>query len=279
MAKEKKRLVDEKEKSVTMFYYEIIGSIIIILTITTLGKLGRVGDILTTLFKVLFGDWFWAVLLLILFIGFYYLFVHEKFEFKNTRFIGITFLLFTILVISHFSVHKYIESLDQSYISATIDVYKVFINTGRVSSLGGGVIGAFLFYLSFYLLGNIGVIILSIILTILSLSLFFNKPLIDILKSFVKGGKKIKDKILSFNKFFKYEVGSSKKININTKSISLKHLRYSDNDINQRKKEDEINQIDEIIKESFDKNNIKINDTKINMSYYCTTILLYNWIS
>ena len=55
MPKEKKKAFDEKQERSTMFYYEIIGSVIIILSITTLGKLGKVGIVLTTLLKVTFG--------------------------------------------------------------------------------------------------------------------------------------------------------------------------------------------------------------------------------
>ena len=69
MPKEKKKAFDEKQERSTMFYYEIIGSVIIILSITTLGKLGKVGKVLTTLLKVTFGDWYFIALLFLLFLG------------------------------------------------------------------------------------------------------------------------------------------------------------------------------------------------------------------
>ena len=63
MAKEKKRLIEEKEQQATMFYYEIVGSFAIILSITILGKLGKIGNIFTIFFKVSFGDWYWLFVL------------------------------------------------------------------------------------------------------------------------------------------------------------------------------------------------------------------------
>lgn len=269
MAKDKKRNLDEKEKNMTMFYYEIIGSIIILLTVTSLGKLGKVGVIFTTIFKVLFGDWYWSIILLVLFIGLYLLFIHEKFNYKNTKFISIIFLLITILLLSHFSIHKYIIESEDNYISSTIDIYKSFINTKVASSLGGGIMGAILFYLIYYLLGNIGVIIFALVLFLLSISLFFNLSLIDIFKIFLKGGKSVRVKLSNFNKFFKYEIGTNK---ISKKKyITLKELSYIDNELNEKKKEDEVNNRNKLIIEELNSLGIIISHFNVIKSYYLST--------
>lgn len=269
MAKEKKRNVEEKDKNMTMFYYEIIGAIVIILTVTTLGKLGKVGVIFTTIFKVLFGDWYWAIILLILFIGLYLLFIHEKFNYKNTKFISIIFLLITIILLSHFSIHKYIIENEDNYISNTIDIYKSYINTKVASSLGGGIIGAILFYIIYYLLGNIGVIIFSFILFLLAISLFFNLSLIDMFKVFMKGGKNVKNKLSNFNKFFKYEIGTSK--TSKKKFINLKELSYIDNELNEKRKEDEVNNRNKLIIEELNNQGIIVSHFNVISSYYVST--------
>ena len=77
MAKEKKRKVDEVEKKETLFYYEIIGVILIVFSTTVLGKFGRIGSFFTLLFKTCFGDWYWLFILFILFLGIYNLFLHN----------------------------------------------------------------------------------------------------------------------------------------------------------------------------------------------------------
>ena len=70
MGKEKKRSADEKEKEETLFYYELVGVICIILAITILGRLGKIGNFLAVFFKVIFGDWYWIFIVFLMFYGF-----------------------------------------------------------------------------------------------------------------------------------------------------------------------------------------------------------------
>ena len=51
MPKEKKKLIDESNERVTLFYYEIIGVVLLLFSIVTIGKLGKVGSILSTISK------------------------------------------------------------------------------------------------------------------------------------------------------------------------------------------------------------------------------------
>jgi len=182
MPKEKKRLIDETNEKATLFYYEIIGTVILLLSFVSLGKLGKVGSILTTIFKILFGDWYFLFIIYLLFLGVYYLFIHEPFNYKGHRFIGFIFLSIIIILFSHFSIHNYIISTGENYISSTFSIYKNYINTGVSNNLGGGMIGALLFYIINLLMGNIGVILIGIFLAVLSLSLIFKTPFFDIFK-------------------------------------------------------------------------------------------------
>lgn len=271
MPKEKKKTIDEKAEKSTMFYYEIIGSIIIILSITTLGKLGKLGGIFTTLLKIMFGDWYFLILLFMLFLGLYNLFIHTAFNFRNNRFIGFIFFTLGLLLFSHFSVHKYVLKSDNSYITSTIDFYKNYINNylPNNSSLGGGIIGAFFFYIIYLCLGTIGVILIGIIIIILSISLILNMSFFDVFKLSFSKLKNLKHYFKNFNNFFRYEVGKDiKSRQSNYIKIPLSVYKEINNIENN---DEETKALNDIINKIFNENNIKFKSSKYIVSYYVTT--------
>ena len=56
MSKEKKRSNEENNKKETLFYYEIIGVVLILVSFVILGKLGKVGILLSKFLKCIFGN-------------------------------------------------------------------------------------------------------------------------------------------------------------------------------------------------------------------------------
>ena len=272
MPKEKKKAFDEKQERSTMFYYEIIGSIIIILSITTLGKLGKVGKVLTTLLKITFGDWYFIVLIFLLFLGIYNLFLHTRFNFKDNRFVGFVFLVITILLFSHFSIHKYVLESNSSYLGATFDYYKNYINVGYATSLGGGLIGATIFYIIYYLLGKVGVVLLGLVLIVLSVSLIFNTPFLDIGKWFGSRFLGIFRRFKSFRSFFRYEVGKDmQEKRKEYVKLSLGTFKSFEDDNVIKAQEEDANFINESIKNYFEEKNIIYSESPYIISYYVTT--------
>ena len=156
MSKEKKRSIEDESPKETLFYYELIGSIIIILSVTVLGKLGKVGSLASIFFRLLFGDWHWLFVIYILFYGFYLLFMHTKYNFKGNKTIGVLIISITLLLYSSFPIHNYVASRDSgtSYLGIVWDYYRSFLNGTNSLYLGGGLIGIILFYGIFYLLGK-----------------------------------------------------------------------------------------------------------------------------
>lgn len=234
MGKEKKRNFEETKKEETLFYYELIGVITIVLSITILGKLGKIGSLFTIFFKVAFGDWYWFFLIFVLFLGFYSLFKHQKFPIKNQRFIGVVFISLGLLTFAHFPVHNYVIQLEGNYLSNTWFIYNKYINSVSDSFLGGGIIGATIFFIIYYLLGSVGVVLLGTFIIIFGFSLVINKSIIDIIKFSFDKVKKAKKYTTNFNEFFKYELGKRKNIeekNIFSKSqmIALKGFDDLDN--------------------------------------------------
>ena len=73
MAKEKKMVLEQNKKELT-FYYELIGVITILISLIALARLGVVGYYIMMIFRITFGDWYFAFLLALLLYGIYCLF-------------------------------------------------------------------------------------------------------------------------------------------------------------------------------------------------------------
>ena len=173
MGKEKKRSADEKEKEETLFYYELVGVICIILAITILGRLGKIGYFLAVFFKVIFGDWYWIFIVFLMFYGFLSLLRHKSFDFKNPRFIGCVFICFSLLIFAHFPIHNLIKQRNRNYFAETWSLYRQYINSGSEMYLGGGMLGAVMFYVVYYLIGTVGVVLAGAFILMLGVCLLY----------------------------------------------------------------------------------------------------------
>ena len=191
-------------------------------------KLGTVGKFLSLFLKVLFGDWYLLIVILILIYGIYLILNHHGFNFKNQRFLGYILCVFSFLMLSHFSVHNYIINEQGAYFSLTWSHYKTFITHQQETYLGGGLIGAIFFFVFYSLLGKIGVILISIIFIVLGVTMIINKPITELASLSLKLFKQVGKYHKSFNQFFKYEIGRKEKNIINIyehkKKIILKYL-------------------------------------------------------
>lgn len=222
-----KKSKEEIEQGVSQFYYETIGMFALIIAAVIVAKLGKIGSFLTVILKVLFGDWYLLIVILILIFGLYLIFNHHSFNFKNQKFLGYIFCLVGVLMLTHFSVHNYVIKGDNSYFSETWQHYKNFIKNQQETYLGGGIIGGIMFYICYSLLGVFGVILVSVIIILLGFTMIIDKPIIELGSVLVKGFKRAKKYRISFNNFFKYEMGNKNKVsNIygTKKRITLKYL-------------------------------------------------------
>lgn len=287
MSKEKKRSIDESTKKETLFYYEIIGVIIIVFSITVLGKFGKIGIFFTTFFKCSFGDWYWFFILSVFFLGIYNLFFHQKFNFKSNKFIGFVFIGIGLLVFAHFPLHNYAVSNEGNYFSNTWEVYERYMDYGGNDYLGGGLIGAVIFYGIYYLLGIYGVILVATLIILLGISLVLNKTVLDIFKIFTNRAKKIGNYTNNFRDFFKYELGKvenkvkSIKKDIFSKEITLP-IKLLDDFIINTNDDNEKNSVDNknLIQTLLSKQNVEYKFLSVVVSYKVTTykILLYSYV-
>ena len=80
MGKEKVKSNSEVKKQ-SVFYLEIVGVVLVLISFITLINIGLIGNYLTLIFKLLFGDWHFLVLFVFLINDFCCLKADTKFVF------------------------------------------------------------------------------------------------------------------------------------------------------------------------------------------------------
>lgn len=206
MAKEKKMVLEQNKKELT-FYYELIGVITILISLIALARLGVVGYYIMMIFRITFGDWYFAFLLALLLYGIYCLFKHHSISVKNMRSIGVILMMVGILTISHFPMHNYISQFGDNYIKMTFSLYLDYLKNYQEGVIvGGGLIGMLFFYAFYMLFSSIGTIVIVCFLFIVGISFSFNKTIGESFIFFKKIIKKVLNGVLKFGKTLKYGI-------------------------------------------------------------------------
>lgn len=188
MAK-KKKTSKKQEKKEFNYSPELIGIVLIIIGLIGLGKFGIVGTIVKQFAMFLVGEWWFTILFLLLFMGFFMIIKRKLPNFFDSKLIGVYIIIIVVLVTAHFGFINNYEPND--IISATTSNYQSRIGTmsesssilssgQRSISIGGGIIGAGCSYVLSNLFGKIGTIIVLIALTIFSLVMLFDVNLGEI---------------------------------------------------------------------------------------------------
>lgn len=164
-----------------IFYYEILGIVLTFISLFSFAKLGKLGLYLSLSFKLMFGDWYFMFIIIMLGVGVYYLLRHQALNVTSLTFIGCLLIFTSFITLSHFSMHDYIKNYSNKYISTTLSLYiDYFKNSNSSSIVGGGIVGMLVFYLFYYLLSSVGVIVICICFIILGVCFILKKTLWDI---------------------------------------------------------------------------------------------------
>ncbi|XMB66391.1 FtsK/SpoIIIE domain-containing protein [Mycoplasmatota bacterium zrk1] len=208
MAKEKKRLSElEENEEESILYFEVIGILSIFIAITILSELGSVGRLLKVFFKVSFGDWYWLVTLLLFGYGVRMIYRHQFLDFKSLRLIGVFSLMISLLILSHYPVHRFVLNGYEGLMSGTWNYYMSFVGDPSTEYvLGGGIIGAIFFSILFTLLGNLGTTIIGTLLFLSGISFINNKTIMEMLSIVPKAYHGFANKSTSFKRILKYEI-------------------------------------------------------------------------
>jgi hypothetical protein len=175
MAKEKHPSIEQERKNLT-FYYEIIGLFSLIIPILALARLGIVGFYIMLTFRIVFGDWYFLVLIALIAFGIRSLLVHKPLNLKNVRTIGILMILIGIMILSHFTMHNFVKNYGTNYLSMTMSIYlDYFKNYQDGMKVGGGIIGALFFYLFFTMFSSVGTVIIVFVILFVGIAFTLHK--------------------------------------------------------------------------------------------------------
>ncbi|MBR1679839.1 MAG: hypothetical protein IJ704_04290, partial [Bacilli bacterium] len=196
MAKKRKTSSEAKKNTYSV---EMIGLILILIGVIGFG-FGPVGALLKKFAMFLMGEWWPAILIFVLFLGFYMLIKRKLPTFFSAKHVGFYLLIMVILTLSHLTFIKnaqtpkaIFDATMNNYMSrvASIGASSALASSGQSSIvIGGGIIGALLAFGSASLFGLNGTYIVLAFVALFGLILFFNVNLSNVLNSFIE---KIKD--------------------------------------------------------------------------------------
>jgi DNA segregation ATPase FtsK/SpoIIIE, S-DNA-T family len=191
MAKKKRRTRKSRELKQTL-KYELIGLIIIALSVIAIAKLGAAGKSIVLFFRFFMGEWYMLSLLGLIIFSVILMINRAIPNLLHTKMIGIYLITGSILLLSHITLFELLSNggnfKDPSVIKNTFELYRLEI-TGKTSTtdLGGGMIGAVLFALFYYLFAKAGTKIVAFVLIMIGITLITGKPLGAALGKMISG--------------------------------------------------------------------------------------------
>ncbi len=201
VSKEKKRKVLEDKTKEGLVYFEIWGILFILFSLILLSELGPVGKTLNTLVMMIFGDWYWLILIFMFYYGVMMIIYHEFITFSSIKIKGFIFISAGLLIYSHFPIYSALKG-DLTNSNIVSESYHLFLgyidNQSTDVTYGGGLLGAFLFWASYVLLGDIGTRIIAIILLISGIAYLFEKTIYDFIDEVYYGTIKLYQSIKKF---------------------------------------------------------------------------------
>ncbi|MGE6261188.1 DNA translocase FtsK [Heyndrickxia sporothermodurans] len=194
MAKRKRRSKKSQQIKTNM-RFELVGIIVIALSLISIIKLGAVGKAFVLFFRFFLGEWYMLVLVCLIWLSVYLMIKREWPFFFRRRLMGIYLIIMSLLLLSHVTRFELLTRKDliknPSVIKNTWDLFWQEVR-GETSTpdLGGGMIGAILFAVSHFLFDSLGTKILCFVLFIIGFILITGKS-IGVL--FEKVGKRMKE--------------------------------------------------------------------------------------
>lgn len=181
MPKNKNKIEIETKKD---FYYVMLGIFLVVNGLIILGRLGNFGNLLNVFFRILFGDYYFAIFVFIIFLGIKSIITKRIVNFSSIRILGIIVIYISLSIFSSFSIYNGLDSSTKSFYKDSLLLYKRYLNNYQTSfSCGGGLIGGLFFQILILFLGKIGVYLIASVF--LGVGVFFvtNLSLISLLKS------------------------------------------------------------------------------------------------
>ncbi|MCL2522411.1 MAG: hypothetical protein FWE36_06090 [Erysipelotrichales bacterium] len=177
MLKEKQKIPEVNTKNKD-FYYELLGILLIIIVLIVFSELGRVGFMMKIALKFMFGDWYFLLLFLAIYTGVKLLVWHKKLSFRSLPLNGFLLCFISLMILSHQAIYSYLRIHNSTGIGGIWQLYLTYFRFFDDSLvMGGGLVGAVLHQIVIFLVGEIGTIIIGVMILIFGLIFLSNNTI------------------------------------------------------------------------------------------------------
>ncbi|MEK8130168.1 DNA translocase FtsK [Paenibacillus filicis] len=201
MAKRKKKGKGIK----TNLKFELYGILILTLSVIALSREGSVARSLTYLFRFVIGTWDFIIPLVFIYVALYAMMKRRWPLWRTARKTGLLLILLSLLLMSHISLFAMLfpkanfeagQIVSQTWTSL-VDGLESSAQGQNIltDSVGGGMIGAILYAVFFFMFGNLGARLIQITLILAGLSLVTGWSIGDLAEK-LRAGKAFKDTLL-----------------------------------------------------------------------------------
>lgn len=187
MAKKKRRGKFKKEEWKRIVRFELIGLLLLAITLIAMAGLGAVGQALVLLVRLFIGEWYMLMLIGLLVLSGYIIWKRALPPFITRQLVGTYLIILAILLFSHVTLFENLSKngtfTDPSVILNTWDLYMLEA-TGEVnrSDLGGGMVGAVMFAMFYYLFDSLGTELIASLLIVIGVLLITGRSLHETLR-------------------------------------------------------------------------------------------------
>ncbi|WP_163536849.1 DNA translocase FtsK [Gracilibacillus sp. YIM 98692] len=148
---------------------------------------GAVSSLLEYAFRFFLGFWFFIVSLILLYVGIYLMIKRNWPNLLSRRWVSAYLIVSGILLLTHYDIFTSMYGTSNNYpsiVRETLNFYTDFVKGERDASfLGGGMVGAILYAISFYLFSHIGAQIVAFFIIGIGLMTLMNISIGDILSN------------------------------------------------------------------------------------------------
>ncbi|MDQ0270167.1 DNA translocase FtsK [Cytobacillus purgationiresistens] len=180
MAKKKKRKSRKKDHLKQTIKYELFALALIALAVIAIARLGAVGNATVLFFRFFMGEWYMLCLLGLVVYACYLMWKRQQPFLFSTKLIGLYFIVSSFLLLSHVTLFQLLSNggsfTDPSVIGNTWQLYWMEVRGDTsTTDLGGGMMGAVLFALFYFLFDETGSKIIAFLLIVFGFILLTGK--------------------------------------------------------------------------------------------------------
>lgn len=209
MAKRKKRRKKRALKSAIKT--ELLGLFLVFLAIfgsgATIISEGAISSLLENIFRFFLGNWYFVFSLLLIYIGIYLMIKRKWPDMLSRKWTGTYLIITGILLMTHILMFESVYPFSPSYpsiVGESFTFYTDYLSNERSATyLGGGMLAAILFAVSYFLFSNIGAKIAAFFLILVGIIVFSNLSIGDLFAKMLKAGKnkyqRLKENMIAWN--------------------------------------------------------------------------------